>query len=73
MPKKTKQPKASFISASELASLYYDNTDIKILLKISTTTVYRWRKQKVLQFCKIGPKYFYPKSVIDRMMIIRNE
>ncbi|WP_035758649.1 helix-turn-helix domain-containing protein [Flavobacterium tegetincola] len=71
MPKKTKLPKA--ISASELASQYYDNADIKILLKISASTVYRWRNKEILKFSKIGPKFFYPKAVIERLMAIRNE
>lgn len=61
------------IPNSELASQYYDNSDIKILLKISYATIYRWRKQKILKFSKIGAKYFYPKAVIEQIMKIRDE
>lgn len=73
MTLKKKPQIVQLISASELSLIYYDNSDIKILLKVSASTIYRWRAKKILKYCKIGSKYFYPKAVIERMMKIRNE
>ncbi|WP_432670779.1 helix-turn-helix domain-containing protein [Flavobacterium sp. SM2513] len=58
---------------TDLSKLYYDNTEIEIIFKISYSTIYRWRNAKILKFRKVGSKYYYPREVIERMMKIRDE
>lgn len=72
MKRKNEKLEVVVRSQQDLAMLYYDNSDLKVLLKISYATIYRWRKKNLLKFCKIGSKYYYPKIYIDQMMYIRN-
>lgn len=43
---------------------WLDNTDVKQLLKISDSTLYRLRKSDQLLSKKIGGKWYYAKSAI---------
>jgi len=43
-------------------SQYYDNADVKRLLNISDSTLFRIRKSGSIPYVKIGKKIFYPKS-----------
>lgn len=46
---------------------YYDGADVKQLLNISDRTLYRWRQQNLVQFVKMGGKFFYPKHTIRQL------
>ncbi|MDR6157132.1 hypothetical protein QF023_000648 [Chryseobacterium sp. SLBN-27] len=41
---------------------YYDSADVKRLLNISDSTLFRNRKSQKIPYVKIGRKIFYPKS-----------
>ena len=41
---------------------YYDSADVKRLLNISDSTLFRIRKAQLIPHIKIGKKIFYPKS-----------
>lgn len=43
-------------------SQYYDSADVKRLLNISDSTLFRIRKSQNIPYVKIGKKIFYPKS-----------
>ncbi|WEK70981.1 MAG: helix-turn-helix domain-containing protein [Candidatus Chryseobacterium colombiense] len=43
-------------------SLFYDSADVKRLLNISDSTLFRIRKSQHIPYVKIGRKIFYPKS-----------
>ncbi|WP_052248486.1 helix-turn-helix domain-containing protein [Chryseobacterium taiwanense] len=43
-------------------SQYYDSADVKRLLNISDSTLFRIRKSQNIPYVKIGRKIFYPKS-----------
>lgn len=45
---------------------YYDNSDLKRMLNLSDSTLYRMRKNKVIPYKKISGKIFYPKSYFDK-------
>lgn len=45
-----------------------DNSDAMRLLKISDKTLYRWRKQKLINTRIIGNKHFYVKAELIRLM-----
>ena len=49
--------------------IYYDNADLKRMFHISDSTLHRLRKQGVIEYIKIGGKYFYRKSFIDSAFI----
>ncbi len=42
--------------------LYYDNADLKRMLNVSDSTLYRMRKANVIPYRKIRGKIFYPKA-----------
>jgi len=41
---------------------YYDSADVKRLLNISDSTLFRIRKSQKIPYVRIGRKIFYPKS-----------
>lgn len=45
---------------------FYDSADLKRLLNISDSTLYRLRKTNSIPFIHFGKKYFYPKSFFDK-------
>ena len=45
-----------------------DNTDAKRLLQISDSTLFRWRKAKLIEYQVIGNKYYYRKSDLQRFL-----
>lgn len=47
---------------------FYESHNVMYLLKISESTLYRYRKQKLIAFIKIGGKYLYPKISIKNMI-----
>lgn len=49
-------------------NVLYDSADVKQKLNISERTLQRWRKNKVLQFSKIGGKCYYSAAAIRRLM-----
>jgi ACT domain-containing protein len=44
-----------------------DNSDAMRLLKISPSTLYRWRKQNLISPQIIGNKYYYVKAELVRL------
>lgn len=56
-----------------LEIMFLDNSQMKIMFKISDSTLFRWRKAKIVNYKKIGRKYYYPYELIMNFMKIRNE
>ncbi len=56
-----------------LETMFLDNSQMKIIFKISDSTLFRWRKTKVVNYKKIGRKYYYPFELIKNFMKIRSE
>ncbi len=56
-----------------LEIMFLDNSQMKIMFKISDSTLFRWRKSKIVNYKKIGRKYYYPYELIMNFMKIRNE
>ena len=46
-------------------SQYYDSADVKRLLNISDSTLFRIRKSQNIPHIKIGKKIYYPKSFFN--------
>ncbi|MFC0343116.1 helix-turn-helix domain-containing protein [Epilithonimonas hispanica] len=46
----------------------YDSADVKILLKISDSTFYRWCKQGKLHSKKVGGKIYVSKASVDNLL-----
>ncbi|WBV61118.1 helix-turn-helix domain-containing protein [Chryseobacterium camelliae] len=49
-------------------SLYYDNADLKRLLNVSDSTLFRIRKSHDIPYFKIGKKIFYPRSFFKNLL-----
>jgi len=47
---------------------FYESHNVMYLLKISESTLYRYRKQKLIPYTKLGGKYLYPKISIKAMI-----
>lgn len=45
-----------------------DNYDVYRIFHVSRTTLYRWRKKKLIPFTQIQGKYFYLKEDILRTL-----
>jgi hypothetical protein len=45
--------------------MYYDSADVKRLLNISDSTLFRIRKSQKIPHIRIGRKIFYPKSFFN--------
>ncbi|MBG6233517.1 hypothetical protein IWX76_000072 [Pedobacter sp. CAN_A7] len=45
-----------------------DNADAKRLLQISDKTLFRWRKEKLIEYQIIGNKHYYRKSDLKRFL-----
>lgn len=45
-----------------------DNSDAKRFLKIGDSTLYRWRKQKLISAQLIGRKHYYLKSALKKLV-----
>lgn len=45
-----------------------DNTDAKRLLQVTDRTLFRWRKDKLIEYQVIGHKYYYRKSDLQRFL-----
>ena len=51
-----------------LETMYLDSAQIKQMLKVSDSTLYRWRQNKILAFKQIGKKFYYPYQLIINFM-----
>ena len=51
-----------------VASIMFDNADVKRYLNISDSTLYRLRTQKAIPFIKIGKKYYYPRLFFEQLL-----
>lgn len=49
-------------------SLFYDSADVKRLLNISDSTLFRIRKARSIPHFKIGKKIFYPRSFFTNLI-----
>jgi hypothetical protein len=47
---------------------FYESHNVMYLLKISESTLYRYRKQKIIAYTKLGGKYLYPKISIKNLI-----
>lgn len=47
-------------------SLYYDNADLKMMLNVSDSSLYRMRKAKKIPFEKILGRIYYHKSFFKK-------
>ncbi|MFN0293137.1 MULTISPECIES: helix-turn-helix domain-containing protein [Pedobacter] len=47
---------------------WLDNTDVKLLLKISDRTLYRLRSSGQLPAKKVGGKWYYPRKYVNSMI-----
>jgi predicted site-specific integrase-resolvase len=54
-------------------NLWYDNFDVMHILKISDSTLARYRKQEKIPFTKLGGKYFYPREFFENSMAAKME
>lgn len=52
----------------ENAHGFYESHNVMRLLKISESTLYRYRKQKIIAYTKLGGKYLYPKISIKALI-----
>lgn len=50
---------------------WLDSADIKIIFKISESTLYRMRKNKEIPFTKLQGKYLYPKTFFYSTLMSR--
>jgi len=48
--------------------LLLDNSDAKRMLKVGDSTLYRWRKQQLIETRRIGKKDYYLKVDLERML-----
>jgi hypothetical protein len=47
---------------------FLDNADAKRFLQISDRTLFRWRKEKLIEYQMIGNKHYYRKSDLQRFL-----
>ena len=52
---------------------WLDGTDVKQMLHISESTLWRYRKKKMIPFSKIGNKYVYPESYFTKSLVEKME
>lgn len=55
------------VDAKQQHTGYYDSSDVKILLKISDSTFYRWCKTGKLVHKKVGGKIYVSKISVDNL------
>ena len=49
-------------------SIYLDNAQMKVLLKVTDKTLQRWRNKQLIFSRKIGGRYYYPIHALMNMM-----
>lgn len=52
---------------------WYDNVDVMRILRISESTLARYRKNQKIPFTKLGSKYFYPREFFEDSMAAKME
>jgi hypothetical protein len=45
-----------------------DNSDVKRMLKVTDSTLYRWRKQELIVARRIGKKDYYQRVDLERLL-----
>lgn len=50
---------------SNLDPTLVDTEDLMILFKVTSSTIYRWRKEKKLKYFKMGKKIFYRITEVE--------
>jgi hypothetical protein len=71
-PVKMKKKEKLKIHKKDL-NLWYDNVDVMHILKISESTLARYRKNQKIPFTKLGSKYFYPRQFFEDSMAAKME
>ncbi len=56
-----------------LELLYLDNAQMKMMFKISDTTLWRWRRDKLIKFKKVRRKFYYSYHLVVNFMKARAE
>lgn len=52
---------------------WLDGADVKRLFHISDSTLWRYRKNNLIPFSKIGNKYVYPESFFTKSLLEKME
>ena len=65
--KKLQQPQ--FIAKEK----WLDGADVKQMLHVSESTLWRYRKKNMIPFSKIGNKYVYPESYFTKSLVEKME
>ena len=73
MNSKAKKPIDKAPLTSELKDKYFDNSDLKQILKVCDKTLYRYRKLNLLKYCLLGGKFYYPKKYFKNSMKITEQ
>jgi len=56
------------LQASHKEEQWLDNHDVKKLLNISDSTLWRYRKEKKIPYSPVGNKYLYPVSFFTQSL-----
>jgi hypothetical protein len=54
------------------AEVWIDSADVKIIFKISESTLYRLRKAQLIPCTKLNGKYVYPKHHLYHVLLCRS-
>lgn len=71
MRKRDQERENKRISKLDLDVMYLDSQDMLRMFKISESTLFRWRKDKIIPSKLIRRKYYYPLNLIENLMKIR--
>jgi excisionase family DNA binding protein len=53
---------------AKLEKKFYTTKDIMDLFSVDRGTVYNWKSKGVLQFTRIGTKYYVPRTELERFI-----
>lgn len=59
---------SQLVNNNTLSVTCYDSSDVKILLKISDSTFYRWCREGKLVHKKVGGKIYVSKTSVDNLL-----
>lgn len=51
-----------------LKKKYYDTADMRVIFKVSSRTLQRWRNDGLIPFKKLGGKIYYLADKVDQIM-----
>ena len=68
MKKQDGTPRRNRRMSIDLDRLLLDNSEMKIMFKISSSTLATWRKNNIVVYTEIGRKFYYPFDLLMAMM-----